>query len=112
MVLLEKSEFPREKVCGDGLTPRAVKQLVAMGIDTVGRRLGTQQRACGSSAAASGWSWTGRSSPATPDYGLTRTRMDFDEILAKAARRGRRGAADRHERDRPDPRRDRAAWSA
>ena len=34
VLLLEKSEFPREKVCGDGLTPRGVKQVVAMGIDT------------------------------------------------------------------------------
>jgi 2-polyprenyl-6-methoxyphenol hydroxylase-like FAD-dependent oxidoreductase len=33
VVLLEKSEFPREKVRGDGLTPRAVEQLVRMGID-------------------------------------------------------------------------------
>src|ERR1700750_1188381 len=32
VLLLEKSTFPREKVCGDGLTPRAVKALVAMGI--------------------------------------------------------------------------------
>jgi flavin-dependent dehydrogenase len=28
VLVLEKSEFPREKVCGDGLTPRAVKQLI------------------------------------------------------------------------------------
>ena len=34
VLLLEKTAFPREKVCGDGLTPRAVKQLIAMGIDT------------------------------------------------------------------------------
>ena len=32
VLLLEKSRFPREKVCGDGLTPRAVKALVGMGI--------------------------------------------------------------------------------
>ena len=32
VLVLEKSSFPREKVCGDGLTPRAVKQLVGMGI--------------------------------------------------------------------------------
>ena len=25
VLILEKSEFPREKVCGDGLTPRAVR---------------------------------------------------------------------------------------
>ena len=34
VTLLEKSAFPREKVCGDGLTPRAVTQLVKLGIDT------------------------------------------------------------------------------
>ena len=34
VTLLEKSSFPREKVCGDGLTPRAVKQLIKLGIDT------------------------------------------------------------------------------
>ena len=32
VLVLEKSRFPREKVCGDGLTPRAVKALVAMGV--------------------------------------------------------------------------------
>src|SRR3954465_16039415 len=33
VLLLEKSTFPRDKICGDGLTPRGVKQLLAMGID-------------------------------------------------------------------------------
>ena len=32
VLLLEKATFPREKVCGDGLTPRAVKALVNMGV--------------------------------------------------------------------------------
>src|SRR6202012_6208931 len=32
VLLLEKSRFPREKVGGDGLIPRGVKTLVAMGI--------------------------------------------------------------------------------
>ena len=31
-VVLEKKHFPREKTCGDGLTPRAVKQLNDMGL--------------------------------------------------------------------------------
>src|SRR6202035_5172233 len=31
VLLLEKSHFPREKVCGDGLTPRGVRQLLGMG---------------------------------------------------------------------------------
>src|SRR4029079_19000359 len=34
VLVLEKTEFPREKVCGDGLTPRAVRSLIRMGIDT------------------------------------------------------------------------------
>ena len=36
VVLLEKSPFPRDKVCGDGLTPAAVHELIAMGVDTTG----------------------------------------------------------------------------
>ncbi len=35
-VVLEKAAFPREKVCGDGLTPRGVKALDDMGVDTSG----------------------------------------------------------------------------
>ncbi len=33
VLLLEKTTFPREKVCGDGLTPRGTRALVDMGID-------------------------------------------------------------------------------
>jgi geranylgeranyl reductase family protein len=32
VVLLEKSSFPRDKVCGDALTPRAVKALQLLGL--------------------------------------------------------------------------------
>ena len=32
VLVLEKASFPREKVCGDGLTPRAVKALTGMGV--------------------------------------------------------------------------------
>ncbi|WP_309229922.1 MULTISPECIES: geranylgeranyl reductase family protein [unclassified Blastococcus] len=33
VVVLEKARFPREKVCGDGLTPRGVKVLQELGLD-------------------------------------------------------------------------------
>ena len=33
VTLVEKKEFPREKTCGDGLTPRAIKQLQDMEFD-------------------------------------------------------------------------------
>jgi len=87
VLALEKAEFPREKVCGDGLTPRAVKQLVAMGIDT---------------SAEQGWirnhglrilgggmrieiPWPDLQS--FPSYGLVRPRQDFDEVLARTAQK-------------------------
>ncbi|MGH9259286.1 MAG: NAD(P)/FAD-dependent oxidoreductase, partial [Acidimicrobiales bacterium] len=31
--VLERKSFPRDKTCGDGLTPRAVHQLRAMGLE-------------------------------------------------------------------------------
>ena len=37
VLLLEKTAFPREKVCGDGLTPRAVSELITLGIAPRGR---------------------------------------------------------------------------
>ena len=33
VVVAEKKSYPRDKTCGDGLTPRAVKQLLDMGFD-------------------------------------------------------------------------------
>lgn len=33
VTLIEKKRFPREKTCGDGLTPRAIHQLRLMGFD-------------------------------------------------------------------------------
>ncbi len=33
VVVVEKKEFPRPKVCGDGLTPRAIYELTEMGFD-------------------------------------------------------------------------------
>src|SRR5215204_5905883 len=32
VIVVEKKRFPREKTCGDGLTPRAVRQLHDMGL--------------------------------------------------------------------------------
>jgi geranylgeranyl reductase family protein len=33
VLLVEKKEYPREKTCGDGLTPRSIHQLQEMGFD-------------------------------------------------------------------------------
>ncbi|MER6825369.1 geranylgeranyl reductase family protein [Streptosporangium sp. NPDC000563] len=84
VLLLEKTTFPREKVCGDGLTPRAVKRLIAMGIDidAPGWVRNKGLRVVGGGMRFE-LDWPELSS--FPDFGLVRTRQDFDEILAANA---------------------------
>jgi geranylgeranyl reductase family protein len=86
VLLLEKSAFPRDKVCGDGLTPRAVRQLSRMGVDTTGpgwiRNNGLRVVAGGMRLHMP---WPELAS--YPDYGLVRTRTDFDEVLARHAQK-------------------------
>jgi geranylgeranyl reductase family protein len=81
---LEKTEFPREKVCGDGMTPRSVKQLIKMGVDIDGpgwlRNRGL--RVIGGGVRME-LDWPDLAT--YPDFGLTRTRLDFDEILSARA---------------------------
>ncbi|WP_033196316.1 FAD-dependent oxidoreductase, partial [Streptomyces xiaopingdaonensis] len=85
VLLLEKTAFPREKVCGDGLTPRATKQLLAMGMD-VSEEAGWLRNK-GLRIIAGGhrlqMDWPELAS--FPDYGLVRRRDDFDEQLARQA---------------------------
>ena len=87
VLLLEKTSFPREKVCGDGLTPRAVKTLVDMGIDT--SEAGGFIRNGGLRILGGGMRlelpWPELAT--YPDHGLVRPRLDFDELLVRAAQR-------------------------
>jgi menaquinone-9 beta-reductase len=85
VLLLEKSRFPREKVCGDGLTPRAVKSLVGMGIsvseqDGWVRNKGLRVIGAGQRLELA---WPELSS--YPGFGVVRTRHDLDEALARRA---------------------------
>ncbi|MFE1377681.1 geranylgeranyl reductase family protein [Streptomyces sp. NPDC058740] len=87
VLLLEKSGFPREKVCGDGLTPRAVHQLVRLGIDIDApgwMRNKGMRWVCAGHQAEIDWPRLG----ALPDFGLTRSRHDFDDLLAAHASAG------------------------
>ncbi|MBB1244239.1 geranylgeranyl reductase family protein [Streptomyces durbertensis] len=87
VLLLEKTSFPREKVCGDGLTPRATKQLVAMGIDIseeAGWLRNKGLRIIGGGHRLQ-LDWPQLAS--YPDYGLVRKRDDFDEQLARQAQK-------------------------
>lgn len=86
VLLLEKARFPREKVCGDGLTPRAVHQLIRMGVDVEApgwARSRGMRWIAGERQAVIDWPSLGR----YPDFGLSRSRHDFDDILARHAER-------------------------
>src|ERR1044071_764611 len=87
VLLLEKSSFPREKVCGDGLTPRGVKQLNDLGIDTreeAGWLHNRGLRVVGGGVTLE-LDWPDLAS--FPPYGVVRQRQDFDELLARNAQR-------------------------
>ena len=85
VLLLEKSQFPREKVCGDGLTPRAVKQLVKMGVDTSEEAGWLHNKGLRIIGGGMRLEMPWPELAAYPNYGLVRPRADFDQILARQA---------------------------
>jgi len=86
VLLLEKAAFPRDKICGDGLTPRAVKQLIAMGFDLDApgwqKNKGLRIKGAGHTIELP---WPDLAD--YPPFGMVRARMDFDEILARHAQK-------------------------
>ena len=81
VVLLERKSFPREKTCGDGLTPRSVRQLQDMGL---GPELLAWHRYEGLRSHGFGrtieMSWP--SVRDLPGYGYVVTRKDLDALVA------------------------------
>jgi geranylgeranyl reductase family protein len=85
VLLLEKTGFPREKVCGDGLTPRAVKSLVQLGIDTSEGNGFIRNRGLRIVGGGLRIELPWPELATFPGYGLVRPRLDFDELLARSA---------------------------
>jgi geranylgeranyl reductase family protein len=84
VVLVEKKHFPREKTCGDGLTPRSVRQLNDMGLDgaLAGAHLFTGLRACAYGRTLD-LAWPDH--PSFPSVGYVITRHDLDQLVAERA---------------------------
>ena len=84
VVFVERKRFPREKTCGDGLTPRAVKQLHDMGL---AEPLSAFHRYDGLRAVAHGITmelqWPDH--PEFPPYGYVVRRRDLDGLVADRA---------------------------
>jgi menaquinone-9 beta-reductase len=85
VALVEKTTFPREKVCGDGLTPRGTRALIEMGIDVsedAGWLHNRGLRVIGGGHRLH-LDWPDLAS--FPSYGLVRPRADLDAMLANQA---------------------------
>ncbi|MFI2564869.1 geranylgeranyl reductase family protein [Paenarthrobacter sp. NPDC018779] len=96
VTVLEKTSFPREKVCGDGLTPRAVREIQKLGLphsveDGWRRNKGLRLIAGGRTIELP---WPEVSD--FPTYGLIRTRLGFDESLARHAEAAGAVVLERH----------------
>ena len=84
VLLVEKKRFPREKTCGDGLTPRAVRQLHDMGLADP---LSDFHRFDGLRSIAHGvtleLAWPDH--PDFPSYGYVVRRSELDDMVANRA---------------------------
>ncbi|SDK45580.1 geranylgeranyl reductase family [Arthrobacter sp. ov407] len=96
VTVLEKTSFPREKVCGDGLTPRAVREIQKLGLahpETEGWRRNKGLRLiAGGRTIELPWPEVAD----FPQYGLIRTRLGFDEQLARHAQSAGAVVLERH----------------
>jgi len=84
VAVVERKTFPRDKTCGDGLTPRAVKQLTDMGLADA---LAPYHRFHGLRATGMGRTleleWP--SHPVYPSHGYVVRRRDLDWMVARNA---------------------------
>jgi geranylgeranyl reductase family protein len=84
VALIEKKEYPREKTCGDGLTPRAIHELQLMGFDfdvpELHRINGLRSYGAGSMIEME---WPDH--PIYPNWGAIIRRADLDQQVAMLA---------------------------
>jgi geranylgeranyl reductase family protein len=85
VALLDKSDFPRDKTCGDGLTPRAVKVLKEMGaLDKVAERAFRCNSITLRHSDAVKYK-LGLTMPGLPDHILILPRFVLDDLLRQHA---------------------------
>lgn len=82
VVLCEKGPYGRDKVCGDGLTPRAIGALNDLGIDhSVAHRIDGLRMIAGKKQRELAWPTTNR----FPNHGAVWPRQRFDNHLLDVA---------------------------
>lgn len=84
VTVIDKETFPRDKPCGDGLTPRAVKELTSLGLADW---LATKPKNIGLRAAGFGQElllpWK---SPSLPEWGSAVPRVELDNRILQVAK--------------------------
>ncbi|MBF6333049.1 geranylgeranyl reductase family protein [Nocardia transvalensis] len=87
VLCVDKAEFPREKACGDGLTPRAVAHIANMGLQS--ELAGFYKIDSVKFFGNSTWQMRCPRRPGLPDYARVASRLELDEMLLNhAAKRG------------------------
>ena len=87
VLVVEKKRFPREKTCGDGLTPARRPPAPRHGPRRPARRSSCASTGCARSRTASPWSCRGPTIPTSPTFGYVVRRRDLDEMVAERGRR-------------------------
>ncbi len=82
VVVLEKSSFPRDKVCGDGLTPAVVAELVQMGVDT---SRWAQNRGLHVIGGGQDLYYEWPEMTTRPSFGMAKARQELDHALISRA---------------------------
>lgn len=84
VILIDKEIFPRDKACGDGLTPRAIHELTKLGL---GEWLADKPKNLGLRAAGFGQElllpWNG---PSLPKHGSAVPRIELDNRILQVAK--------------------------
>lgn len=83
VIVLDKAEFPRDKPCGDGLTPRAVSFMQRMGLTEKVARFHRLNRAM--IFSPSEWELSFPRRPGMPDHGHGIRRTQLDAMLLEHA---------------------------
>ncbi len=83
--VLERKEFPRDKTCGDGLTPRAVHQVREMGLEPAIAAHHHRHDGLRAEAHAITLELPWPDHPVFPNYGYVVRRRDLDQLVADHA---------------------------
>ena len=85
VAVVEKKTFPRVKTCGDGLTPRSVRQIADMGLEEAVAAHGHLYHGLRAYGFGRSLEMTWPEHPSFPSYGYCITRFDLDGLVSSNA---------------------------